>query len=360
VNAAWRQRLRSWPRFSVLPVALAVGTRAEAARMPLVAALVVGIGLAWLAGLTTSRVKSQWRLPNDRPWTVGDEVPLTTTVTNVGRRTSAPMTLRRGGHGIARTVVVVPALAPGQSATLVETLRLLRRSPAAPLVQERWVHNRLIGASLPAGNPSNIVALPCIRARPEPPPTHVLSRFSRADEYGRGTGRRGSADPLLVRPFAAGDPVSSVHWRSTARAGTPVVMEREQLAGGTLVLLVCGVYVAGDEASPADGVVVVESWEQAVARAAGIVQAAGSLSVPIMVVTAAPATALSGVGQPDAVLDWLAALGPAGPAQPDLVERAVRAAQGGLVAVLTQDPWLAAEVQAVAPTGSVVDLGEPW
>ena len=130
-------------------------------------------------------------------------------------------------------------------------------------------HHRLVGPDAAQTQaPVLPVLLPVVRPRPDVPPAHIVERMSRPSDEGRSSGRRGAGDPMSLRGFVSGDPVSSVHWRSTARTGSPVVMEREQPLSGRLVLLVAG---AGEG----------EQWEAAVARAAGLVQAAAATGVPV-------------------------------------------------------------------------------
>jgi uncharacterized protein (DUF58 family) len=327
--------------------------------MPLVAALIVGAGLASLAGRTRSQVTVVCRAENPI-WRVGDRGLLTFDVVNTGRHASAPMTITSTSPGLQDMTVALPGLAPGESATLGVRLHLHQRRPSLPLTNHLRVHNRLIGGHRSVTSIQTDPEVPAVRPRPDPPPAHVLARFSRPADEGMGAPRRGSADPFLVRQFVAGDPVSSVHWRSTARQGFPVVMERERPASRSLVLLVIGNEASRLAQQAGCGSADSDPWEQAVSRAAGIVQAAQRQAVPVRVISTPRAPAIGLAPTYDAVQDWLAAIDELGTAQPSQLEAAVRAAHGGLVAVLTAEPWLVAEVQRIAPEGSVVDLARPW
>lgn len=335
----------------VLGLVVAFGAQSE--RLPLVAAVGVAIFVSTVAGLSISKraLSFQLRYPSGSPWYVGDTVTLRTVVGNVGPRSISVLTVVQDSPGLQLDPFVVPELGAGESAAVAQQVVLSRRSGPQPVVYTATFHDRLMGAESAARATSRggTQALPAVRPRPDLPPTRWVDLMSRPAQEGRGSGRRGSGDPLSLRPFASGDHVSSVHWRSTARAGTPIVMEREQLQSGVLVLLV---------GSSGDGV----EWEAAVARAAGLVEAAAAASVPIELLAAPPAAALPGSPTPDAVQDWLAALQVSAEVDPRMVGLAVRAATGGLLAVLSGRPELAAAAVATgAARPAVVDLlASPW
>ncbi|MDX6254347.1 MAG: hypothetical protein QOJ11_681 [Frankiales bacterium] len=332
-------RLGSLLPYAALPAAFL----AQSERMPLVAVVALACGLSPLAGLTGLKaLDMKWEWPGGRSWYVGDTVFLRTTFTNSGSRATPVLTVRQQSPGLPTPDLTVPMLKPGETATVQAPLLLSARRGPAPIGRSIHLHNRLSGRGHPVKEAQTQQLLPAVRPRPDLPPLRLLDPLARPAEEGLGTGRRGTADPLLLRHFASGDQVSSVHWRSTARAGLPVVMEREELACGVLVLLVAA---TGEGAA----------WEAAVARAAGMVQAAATLAVPLVVLAAAPARQLEGSPTQDVVQDWLAGLVLAGPAEPALLERAVSSAAGGLVAVLSADPLLAPAVAGAAAC-SVVDL----
>ncbi|BEP16079.1 hypothetical protein acdb102_43900 [Acidothermaceae bacterium B102] len=323
---------------------------AQAERLPLVAVAAVALGMAPLVSL--SRATHVLGLALVRPpvstWYVGDDFPLGLVVHNRGTSTIPVMELTLTGALTVLGPYTVPELSPGERAELTHHVPLTARRGPSPVLPGWERQQRLIGA--PQHVKSTVaepLMLPAVRPMPVLPPAHVVERLSRPSDEGRGSGMRGSGDPLALRTFASGDPTSSVHWRSTARAGTPVVMEHDRPVAGLLVLL-----VASSDQGP--------SWEAGVARAAGLVQVAAALAVPVEVVVAAPVQPLPGPGH-ESVQDWLAALDVAGPADGAMVTRAVRLASGGLVAVLSADPSLAGRLLASAAPHSVVDLmTETW
>lgn len=343
---ASRFRARSLLVYLALPAALL----AQAERLPLVAVAALAVGLAPLAGLAGFKALAMsWHWPNNRPWYVGDEVYVRTTVTNNSRRTTPVLTVAAESPGLSLPTVTLPTLRPGETANVTAPFTLVARRGPAPMSRTTHAHNRLQGSGKAVKLAAVGTLMPAVRPRPVPPPARLLEQLSRPTEDGYGTGRKGGSDPLSLRRFASGDPVSAVHWRSTARAGVPIVMEREQLASGMLVLLVAA---SGEGAA----------WEAAIGRAAGLVQGASTLAVPVAVLAAAPAQQLAGNPSHDLVQDWLAGLGVAGPADPGLVGQAVRLAAGGVVAVLSCEPLLARAVaEAGADRRNVVDLlAAPW
>ena len=318
---------------------------AQAERLPLVAVAAVALGMAPLVSLTRSR--QHLRLGLVRPpvttWYVGDTFPLTLTVRNLAATTNPVTELTLTGALTVLGPYTVPELSPGERVQLAHQVPLTARRGPTPVGPGWERQQRLIGAPQHVTiEAPGTLTLPAVRPMPVLPPGRVVERLSRPSDEGRGSGQRGSGDLLALRTFTSGDPTSSVHWRSTARAGTPVVMEHDRPVAGLLVLL-----VAASDQGP--------GWEAAVARAAGLVQVAAALAVPVEVVAARPAEPVLGPGH-EAVQDWLAALEVAGPADAALVTRAVRLAGGGLVAVLSADPSLAGRVVASAAPYSVVDL----
>ncbi len=324
---------------------------AQSQRLPLVAVLCLAVGLAAPLGHTrepSMRFRHIW--PKRRVWLVGDTFTITAEVSNFGPGSSSSMSMTAAGPGISLPPLVVPQLRPREVLSVHQQVPLQQRRGPVRLTYATVAQHRLVGTGKARPTPATVGAeLPAVRPRPLVPPAQLVDLMSRPAEEGYGTGRRGSSDPMSLRQFASGDPVSSVHWRSTARAGVPIVLEREQLASGVLVLLV---------ATSQEG----EAWEAAVARAAGLVQAAAQVLVPVQVVVAAPALAPAAGSGHEAVQDWLAALTVAGPPQPQLVERAVHVAAGGLIAVVSGEPRLATAVveAGVAPASVVNVMTAPW
>ena len=320
---------------------------AQAERLPLVAVVALATGLAPFVGRVGRPVELRIRLqvPARIAWYVGDSYRLVVIVANRGQATTPMLSMALGSQGLDLKPFAVPELRHSEQVSIGQDVALTARRGAAQLDYTVTAYGLLAGRGRQLDSlTGNSLALPSVRPRPDLPPARLVDLLSRPCDEGRGSGRRGAGDPMSLRQFTAGDPVSSVHWRSSARAGSPVVMEREQPMSGLLLLLVAA---AGEGAQ----------WEAAVARAAGLVQAAAALAVPVEVLAGSGAPA----GEPthDAVQDWLAGLQDAGAAGQDLVQQAVRAAGAGLVAVLSSDPGLARAVGA--GRADVVDLmADPW
>jgi uncharacterized protein (DUF58 family) len=346
-----RPRRGPTPAF-VATLGIIAAPLAQQQRLPLVAVVALAVGLSGFLGRSRGSLSLavQPRLPRRAVWYVGETMPVVVDVTNNGAKASPVLVVELTTVGLELLPVAVPELRPQERAAVGQLVTLTaRRGPA--LVEPRiYRHNRLVGPDVvQIQTPSHGALLPVVRPRPDLPPAHVVDRMSRPSEEGRFSGRRGAGDPLSLRGFASGDPVSSVHWRSTARTGNPVVMEREQPLSGRLVLLVAGT---------GEG----QEWEAAIARAAGLVQAAAATGVPVSVVAGPTASPLPAEPEHETVQDWLAGLEHTGPAQPADVVQAVRRAAGGLVAVLSIEPWLSQAVRAAgAEPGSVLDLtAAPW
>jgi hypothetical protein len=93
----------------------------------------------------------------------------------------------------------------------------------------------------------------------------------------------------------SGDSARAVHWRSSARRGRLVVLERETPYGGGV-----GVVVAGRAADP--------GWEPLVTATASAALAALADGRPVTLVARQPGLARLTTSDPTAALDWFAAL----------------------------------------------------
>lgn len=347
-----RQRRRGPTALFVATLGIIAAPVAQQQRLPLVAVVALAVGLSGFIGMSRSplRLGIVAQVPTGAVWYVGETQPITVAVTNHGATASPVVVIHLTALGQELRPMAVPELRPEERMVVGQRIELTARRGPAPLQPLVYRHHRLVGpdaAQAPA--PVDDLLLPVVRPRPDLPPTHVVERMSRPSDEGRFSGRRGSGDPMSLRGFVSGDPVSSVHWRSTARTGTPVVMEREQPLSGRLVLLVAG---AGEG----------ELWEAAIARAAGLVQAAAAAGVPVAVVAGPSAAPLPAEPGHEVVQDWLAGLEQPGPAGQAQVEASVRRAAGGLVAVLSVEPGLVPAVRAAGGRpASVLDLmADPW
>jgi uncharacterized protein (DUF58 family) len=101
-------------------------------------------------------------------------------------------------------------------------------------------------------------------------------------------------DLASLRAFRPGDAVSDLHWKATARRGTPIVKEREP-AGGEAVEVVL-------DRRCADA-----AFETALSLAATVVLAAAAASRPAVLKSQGTTLALGGGNRsPDPLLRWLA------------------------------------------------------
>ena len=329
----------------LLPCGLVAAVVAQSGRLPLLAVFCAAVAMSPLAGYVGGKHRVGIAPVRDEGPVryVGDQAVVQFRIRNLGRTTMPVTTVMLTSRGLDLLPVSVPELRSGESVVVAQTLALGSRRGAEPFTAVVRLHNRLAGSDRTLRVSADTPGLFAVRPWPDRPPPRLLARLSRPSDDGYGTGHRGNADPLLLRKFTAGDPVSSVHWRSTARLGSPVVMEREQLASGTLTLVVASAGVG-------------YGWEGAVCRAAGMVGAAAELGVPVRVLAAAPALGTEGAVTHESVHEWLAALETSGGADRALVADAVRAS-AGLLVVLSADPQLApAIVAAGAPADAVVDL----
>src|SRR5262249_60861734 len=109
---------------------------------------------------------------------------------------------------------------------------------------------------------------------------------------------RSGLDVHGVRDWRRGDDTNQVHWRSTARRGRLVVLEREEPRGGRLTLCVTGPDGTAD-------------WEPLVSAVASLAVATARAGRPVRLLASDPTAADwrdRACTQDVEVLDWCAAL----------------------------------------------------
>lgn len=258
----------------------------------------------------------------------GTTVEQALTVRNGGRRPSAPVRLTDRTPGLDPVVVAVPPLAPGAQVTA----RLERVAAARGSAREAEVE---LSTTAPLGL---FVSRHTLRV-PGPflvAPAVVPAPVLRAGGEGTGESSQPVAgagtEVLGLRPFRAGEALTSVHARATARHGRPVVLERERETGAAVVLLCVG---RGAGAA----------WESAVERACALAEAAAREGRPPLLL----ATGVRAPARPSApaVLDWHAGLDDAQPLDAATLTEAVRAAARGGALLLLVPPGSGARVQDV-------------
>ena len=280
----------------------------------------------------------------------------------VGTPTFAQLVVHAGASGVARQHVclyavgdlpgdVADARPPGVHAVLeamgpgaMQTVDLVLR-PEIRGVHDGYVVRRWSGA--PFGLVRRATANSNSRRRTIGAGLNA-TQVPAATRPGDGTdpririGRDG-ADVHALRAWSTGDG-SDIHWRTTARRNSPVVVDRETSNATGLVVVVGPAH--GAEA--ADGVV---SWAGGMARTAALDGADVHVVSSRGVLTLAPYDT-------DALLTWTSEAGPAN-ADPAMADAAAQlAGRGGRVAVVHgrgghSDVW----AQAAAGCGAeVVDL----
>jgi uncharacterized protein (DUF58 family) len=225
---------------------------------------------------------------------VGDELEAVLAVVNAGQRATSPVSVLLHTEGLADVTVYVGPLWPGESAAVPIRRSALRRG-VAELTRVEMTSSPSLGlvrASLHREFPEHVTIHPEQREADEKARTRRLAENAEGDAV-RGPG----SDPLGVREWRHGDDHRHVHWRSTARHGRLVVLERGETPLSELRLALVGPVVAQD-------------FESALATAAATCD--GALRSGRLVTVAAwlpggPAVAL--VGSRLALLDWWSALG---------------------------------------------------
>ena len=321
-------------RYALVPVVVAAGLTGLAALTDDVWLLLLAaasLGTLAAALLTPPRLGGlTYRLDAPVRATVGFTSPHRVTVHNGGRRTSPTLRLTHHAPGFDDVTVAVAPLRPGDTAS-VELPRVARRRAHGDehlFVAVSTAPLGLLRATRVVAGRQRLVVHPApvpVR-RTEPSPGEAADGASAPALHG--------LDPAGVRDWRPGDPARHVHWRSTARLGRPVVVEREEPRAPRLAVVVAGPATAPD-------------WERLVAAVAATAVDAAGAGRSVALLAGQPGLGTVYDGSATALLDWCAAL--THPALPDaatLREAAGWVGRDGDILLATPADWRAEWWQA--------------
>lgn len=276
--------------------------------------------------------------------TVGDRVSHRISVTNGGRRSTTSCHLRSHAHGYSDVSILVPPLGAGGMVT-VQVLRTATNRVSVP------GHVVAVTSTAPFGlrsvRSALVVHAPLVvRPRLVPVVEPPQGTVDGTDELGTARLRRDGAIIHGVRDWRSGDEARQIHWRTTARRGQLVVLERESPEQPRLVIV-----VTGPAAHP--------SWEHSVSVVAStaVLALRSGASVALLAEQAGLTPLLDATV--DSALDWCAALtDPQWPTVDLLAEAARAAGPGGRLLLsgpgpIAPDVWAALRTY-VAPYGAAV------
>jgi uncharacterized protein (DUF58 family) len=278
------------------------GSTAQAGWLFVLAAGVFGL----IAGSVLGRHRlAQMDVRRDVPARarVGDDVRVVLEVVNRGSVALPPLRMEDRYGAFECNAIVVEPLPPGALAA-VELVRHARTRgmfaagkvdvmAAAPFgirrsrravdvvssstIVPRWVELRSFPILEPSSYPHEEL--------------HERARIGAGEEY------------LGVREYRAGDPIRTVHWKTSARAGHLVVREFEQEASSHVVVVLAGT----DHGEPPDS-----SYETLVSAAASVARYALVTGHPVDLVRPTGDGDVERVRSVDAIaaLDWLATARP--------------------------------------------------
>jgi uncharacterized protein (DUF58 family) len=168
---------------------------------------------------------------------VGDDLAAVLQVSNDGGRATSPVSLHLQTDGLADVTVYVGPLWPGESADVPFRRAALHRG-VVELTRVEMTSSPSLGlvrAHLRRDIAAHITIHPEQREADERARTRRLADDVEGDAV-RGPG----PDPLGVREWRHGDNHRHVHWRSTARHGRLVVLERGETPVSMLRLVLVG------------------------------------------------------------------------------------------------------------------------
>jgi uncharacterized protein (DUF58 family) len=233
---------------------------------------------------------------------VGEQVVSHVHVRNAGRRALPLTTLHHHVDGLQDVTVLVDAVPPGGcvAATLTRTAIARAVATEGQVTLSSSAPLGLVQLEVSGTVRHDLVVHPQV-ARVPPAPAG-----DGTDPFGRPVRSRSGLDVHGVRDWRRGDDPGQIHWRSTARRGRLVVLEREEPRGGRLTLCVVGPDGTAD-------------WEPLVSAVASLAAATVRAGRPVRLLASDPTSAgwrERTCTQDVEVLDWCAALGTVRP--PDL------------------------------------------
>lgn len=208
--------------------AVALGAAGLAADYPELTLLAAGCAAAlavaagWLARARTPLTATR-RITPPRP-AEGSPVTVTVEVTNPGSRPSPPVTAVERIDGTAFTLAVPPLAGHARHTAAYEYVPA--RRGRLPVSGTSIVHGDpfgLLTAVLPAGPPGEI------RVHPRRHPGALPPAAAGEGAEGRAAAAHPPFDEIAfhsLREYRPGDPLRLVHWRATARRGTPIVRQQ--------------------------------------------------------------------------------------------------------------------------------------
>jgi uncharacterized protein (DUF58 family) len=300
------------------------------------------IGAAGVCGLVLERLLKATRVTmrGEPRVTAGSERRVQMVVRNGGRWPLPSLRISYERDGFDVCVVVVPALRPGGEASVATEMRACARG----IYEDA---SMIVEVASPLGIVSGSMTLLPKRVIVHPAPATPLASvvggvggvLASADRPGRGIDVHG------LRAWQPGDAAASVHWRTSARRGELLVLERaEELGGGFAVL--AGQFTADD------------AGEAAVARAAATAVAAIRDGRRVSLFSGMNAE-LQACADRVAVLDWFAAVrGESAPTNAVAVAAGRAAGWGGTLLWLASVPPSADVARAVRRCGvALVPVG---
>ena len=224
---------------------------------------------------------------------VGEELEATLLVSNQGRHSTSPVTLLVHTNGLADMTVYVGSLWPGESARIRTRRQALYRGTVEAMHVEMTSRPSfgLVRALL-----HRIFAAP-VTIHPERLDAGTAAKTRRQAHSSEGSAVRGpGTEPHGVREWRHGDDHRHVHWRSTARHGRLVVLERGETQVSALRLVLVGPSGA-------------EGFETALAQAAATCDSALRSGQQVTVAAWLPGgPALASTASKLELLDWWSAL----------------------------------------------------
>lgn len=217
-----------------------------------------------VSAFSLARGRETVRVLHPKLMRVGEPVDITFTVTSPATGAAAGWSSRRGHPIVVRyslvaarellppvTVYLDPPAA-GQTATASARVTPVARGVAE---EARWSIERVGAFGLLTAKKAQVTRHQVVVAPALAEPVDIALR---GGALGGGAPVRAGLDVSGVREWRPGDGVRHVHWRSTARAGRLVVLERQEQAHAVL-----GVVIVGAAGEP--------GFEELLARAAATV-----------------------------------------------------------------------------------------
>jgi uncharacterized protein (DUF58 family) len=179
-----------------------------------------------------------WLVVVEDRWRLVEQNPLSSALSGFWPMVRRGVYWLFGPTNVTRATAFVPCVEPGKTARASYELLIPRRGRYAlqGFVVRSCFPLGLIEAVITIREPSEVLILPRI-GRLSAEWTHRIAAVLQGEGERQLRHRAGDGEFFAVRPWQTGDSMRWMHWRTTARAGRPMVRQFERESTSTVALI---------------------------------------------------------------------------------------------------------------------------